>query len=93
MRNFWKSRLRKWISIVASVVLLLSTVVPTVPVFAQELCTNGEQAYIGTTCHSTLGDAIAAAWDSDVITLIQDINLDWYVEIRKPITIDMNKKY
>jgi len=33
MWNFWKSRLRKWISIVASMVLLLSSIMPTVPVF------------------------------------------------------------
>ena len=35
MWNFWKSRLRKWISIVAAMILLLNTIMPTVPVFAE----------------------------------------------------------
>ena len=36
MWNFWKSRLRKGISIVAALVLLLNSIMPTVPVFADE---------------------------------------------------------
>ncbi len=53
MKNFWKSRLRKWISIVAAMVLLLNTVLPTVPVFAydnQDDCEFNHLTWNGESC-------------------------------------------
>ena len=50
----------------------------------------GKEAYIGSATYATLSEALAAAKDGDVVTLLADSVLNSYTVINKNITVDLN---
>jgi len=54
------------------------------------ILSDEEVAMIGETIYSSLAEAIAAANDGDVITLISDVKLSEKLSISKNVTIDLN---